>query len=67
MLYLENYKNQNSIVVLFTFPDIETTLIELDNLMDLYLSQGVVFTYDLLIGSQECDIIFYLKDNGFKH
>jgi hypothetical protein len=66
MLYLENYKNQNRIIVIFTFPDIETTLIQLDNLMDLYLSEGVMFTYDILMGTQEYDIIFYLKDNGFK-
>lgn len=65
MLYLENYRNQNKLVVVFDYTDIEEALFDLDFLMDLYLSQGVMFVYEIVVGKFGCNIIFHLKSNGF--
>lgn len=65
MLYLENYRYQNSLIVIFNFNSLEEGLLELDNLMELYFSEGIMFVYEILMGEYDCEIIFHLKGNGF--
>jgi hypothetical protein len=62
MLYLENYRYQNNLVIIFSFNSVEDALLGLDNLMELYLSEGILFVYEILIGELNCEIIFKLSN-----
>lgn len=62
MLYLENY--QYNLIVVFPFDTLEEALFELENIMEIYLFNGILFVYEILVGQNEVELIFHLKGNG---
>lgn len=62
MLYLESFRNQNNLVVVFDYIEIEEALNDIEFIMDLYLSQGVLFTYEILLWEFGCELVFNLKN-----
>jgi hypothetical protein len=59
-------EQSDKVVVAYSYNSVEYGLIMLDHFADFYLSQNVMFVYEIFVGDKspngnECDIIFHLQ------